>query len=60
MYCLLISVVFTPSPPSHRGSIWLLPVISLLLINIESQVRRRGFVGPEKKTSVVLLVFNSL
>jgi hypothetical protein len=29
----LISVVFTPSHPSHHGSVWLLPVISLLLTN---------------------------
>ncbi len=28
-----------PSSPSHRGSVWLLPVISLLLTNIVSRVR---------------------
>jgi hypothetical protein len=28
-----IYVVFTPSPPSHHESVWLLPVISLLLTN---------------------------
>jgi hypothetical protein len=25
--CILFSVVFTPPPPSHHGSVWLLPVI---------------------------------
>ncbi len=25
--CMLFSVVFTPPPPSHHGSVWLLPVI---------------------------------
>ncbi len=30
--CILFSVVFTLSPPSHHvGSVWFLPVISLLL-----------------------------
>jgi hypothetical protein len=29
--CILFSVVFTPSSPSQRGSVWVLPVISLLL-----------------------------
>jgi hypothetical protein len=37
--CILFSVVFTPSPPSHHGSVWLLPVISLLLTNTVSPVR---------------------
>jgi hypothetical protein len=27
-HCILFSVVFTPSPPSRRGSVWVLPVIS--------------------------------
>ncbi len=27
----LFYVVFTPSPPSHHGSVWVLPVISLFL-----------------------------
>ena len=35
----LFSVVFTPSTPSHHGSVWVLPVISLLLINTVSPVR---------------------
>ena len=26
---VLISVVFTPSPPSHHGTVWLLPAISI-------------------------------
>ncbi len=30
--CILFSVVFTHSPPSHLGSVWVLPVISLLLM----------------------------
>jgi hypothetical protein len=29
--CILFSVVFTPSPPSHHGSVWVLPVIFLLV-----------------------------
>jgi hypothetical protein len=30
--CILVFfVVFTPSPSSHHGSVWVLPVISLLL-----------------------------
>jgi hypothetical protein len=49
-------------PPSHHGSVWLLPIFSLLLTNTVSRVRsclscgRRGFVGTTKKTSVGLLV----
>jgi hypothetical protein len=27
----LFAVGFTPPPPSHHGSVWLLPVISLVL-----------------------------
>jgi hypothetical protein len=51
-----------PPPPSHHGSVWLLPAISLLLTNIVSRVRAclstwwEGFVGTKKKTSVGLLV----
>jgi hypothetical protein len=30
--CILFSVVFTPPTPSHHGSVWLLPVISLKLL----------------------------
>ncbi len=29
--CILLSVVFTSSPPSHNSSNWALPVISVLL-----------------------------
>ncbi len=29
--CKLFSVVFTPSAPIHHGSVWVLPVLSLLL-----------------------------
>jgi hypothetical protein len=36
---ILFSVVFTPPPLSHHGSIWLLPVISLLLTNTVFPVR---------------------
>ncbi len=36
---VLFSVVFTLSPPSHHGSVWLLPAISLLLTNTVSPVR---------------------
>ncbi len=36
---ILFSVVFTPPPsPSHYNSVWLLPVISLLLTNTASPV----------------------
>ncbi len=64
--CILFSVVFTPSPPGHHGSICVLPVIyaiPLLLSNTVSPVRiaypydGRGFVGLKKKTIVSLLVF---
>ncbi len=65
--CILFSVVFTPSPPSHHGIVWVPSVISLLLTNIVSPVRAwygimdgRGFVRPKKKTIVGLLVFNPL
>jgi hypothetical protein len=37
--CILFSVVFTPSPSSHHGSVWVLPVISLLLTNTVLPVR---------------------
>ncbi len=36
---ILFSVVFSPHPRSHHGSVWLLPVISLLLTNTVSLVR---------------------
>jgi hypothetical protein len=35
---VLFSVVFTPSPPSHHGSVWVLPVLSVLLTNTVSPV----------------------
>jgi hypothetical protein len=35
----LFSVVFTPSLTSHHASVWLLPVISLLLTNTVPPVR---------------------
>jgi hypothetical protein len=63
----LISVVFALSPTSHHDNVWLLPVISLFLTDTVTPVRAcsihmigRGFVGPKKKTSVGLLVFNPL
>ncbi len=37
----LFSVVFTPSLPSHHGSVWVLPVISMLLTNTVSPVQAR-------------------
>ncbi len=56
-----------PSPtPSHHGSVWVLPVIFLLITNTVSPVRAcypydgRGFVGTKKKTIVGLLVFITL
>ncbi len=65
--CVLFSVVFTPPPPSHHGSVWLLPVVSLLLTNAISRMRAflpvyiwsESFVGTKTKTSLGLLVFNS-
>jgi len=40
IFCVLLwstyTVVFTPSSPSHRGSVWLLPAISLLSTNTVS------------------------
>ncbi len=36
--CILFSVVFTRNPSSQHGSVWLLPVISLLLTNTVSPV----------------------
>ncbi len=60
---ILFSVVFTPPPSSHHGSVWLLPVISLLLgitlyreCGLAYPYDWRGFVGTKKKTSVGLLV----
>ncbi len=53
-----------PFSPSHHGSLWVLPTISLILTNTVSLVQAclfpRGFVGPKKKTIVGLLVFNPL
>ncbi len=37
--CILFSVVFNPSLSSHRGKVWVLPVISILLTNSVSPVR---------------------
>ncbi len=37
--CILFSVVSTPSSPSCHSSVWVLPVISLLLTNTVSPVR---------------------
>ncbi len=60
VFCFLSSLLFLP--PGHHDSVWLLPVISLLITNTVSLVRacqyqsdRRGFVGPKKKTTVCLL-----
>jgi hypothetical protein len=30
VHCILFSVVFAPSPPSHRGSVWVLSYLSSL------------------------------
>ncbi len=58
---LLFSVVFSPPFPSHRGSVWLLPVISLLLTKTVSLVRAclsiwcgRGFVGRGTKKQTIV------
>jgi hypothetical protein len=34
--CFWFSVVFTPSSPNHQGSVWVLPVVSLLLIKVKA------------------------
>jgi hypothetical protein len=51
----------SPSPPSHHGhvSVWLLLVICLRIgHNRHFPYDWRVFVGPKKKTTVGLLVFN--
>ncbi len=60
------SVVFTPPPSTHHGSVWLLPVSSLFLTNTVSQVRvclsiwlERFRESQKVWTSVGLSVFNS-
>jgi hypothetical protein len=62
--CILFSVVFAPSLHSLHGSVWVLPVISLLLtvssVRLVYPYDGRGFVGHKKKTIVGLLVFNPL
>jgi hypothetical protein len=61
--CILIYAVFPIlySPPSHRGSVCLLPVISQLLLlklamyhgcGLADLYDWRGFVGPKTKTSL--------
>jgi hypothetical protein len=63
LFYFLSSLPLLP-PPSHHGSVWLLPVFSLLLTNtvlyseygLAYPCGRKGFVGTTKKTSVGLLV----
>ncbi len=63
--CILIYVVFTPSPPQPPWQcLTPIPVISLLLTNTVSRVLPIHMIGgvlwePKNKTSVVLSVFNS-
>jgi hypothetical protein len=48
-YVFLFSVVFTSSPPpSHHGSVWVQPVISLLLTNTISPLRACLSIGLER------------
>jgi len=53
-----------PLSPSHRGSVWVLPVISLLLTSTESPLRaclnydRRGFVVEVSKFICAKVAFN--
>jgi hypothetical protein len=59
LFCILSSSPLLP--PSHHGSVWLLPDISLLVNNTDCIAGAglpnaypydwRGFVGPKKKTS---------
>ncbi len=46
--CILSSVVFTPSLFSHHGSVWVLPLISLLFSGTDSPVRACLFIGWER------------
>ncbi len=61
--CILFYVVFTFPPLSHHSNVWLLPVISQLTLyrrcGLAYPYDWRGFVGPKKKTSMGLPVFNS-
>ncbi len=63
----MYSVVFTPSPPSHYGGVWVLPLIShnskltqYRGCGIGCPYDWRVFVETQKMTSVGLLVFNPL
>ncbi len=51
---IFFSVVFTPPPPSHHGSVWLLPVIEYRGFRLAYPYDWRGFVGAKKKASVGL------
>jgi len=63
LFCFLSSLPLLPHP---SRSVWLLPVISLLLtITVAGagspiHLMGKGFVGPKKKTIAGLLVFNPL
>ncbi len=53
-----VFVVFSPSSPSHPTSVWLLPVISLLLpIPVIGEHGRRNYKNTKPKMSSSLLVF---
>jgi hypothetical protein len=62
----LLYVVFTPSPPSHHSSVWVLPIISLLLTNTLSPMRAclsicwERFRGTQKEDDRGPLIFNPL
>jgi hypothetical protein len=60
--CFVFCRLYPFSPPSHHGSVWVLPVISLLYCQcwLALSYDRRGFVGSKKKTITGLLVFNPL
>jgi hypothetical protein len=51
MYFVFFSLPYSPHAPSHHGSVWLLPVISLLLTNTVSSVRACRSIWWEMKST---------
>jgi hypothetical protein len=57
--CISFSVAFTVHllPPSHHGSVWLIPVNLSRGCGLANPYDWRGFFGAKRKTSVGLLEF---